>query len=388
MGNAHSYAYRSIPSFFTDSGIRPRLVCVVDKDEAVANAAQHRWAYERSGTDWATLLEDDSIDIVDITAPNAFHHGLALQAAAAGKHVYCEKPVGRSLAETREMAEAVARAGLMSYTGFNYRWMPPLQHASQLIAEGRLGTLTHLRSSFLTDWGASPNARFSWRFDRDQAGWGVLGDIVSHIVDTAEFLAGPLAEVAGSSDTFIRERPAAHPPDAHRVSGSSVFDENEDADAPRVEVTNEDYFAALLLFGCGARGTLEASRAAVGTKCRFRIEIHGTEGAFAWDLERMNEFEVCFGSDEKANGGFRRVIAGPEHPGFRAFSPGAGAGLAFQDSKTIEAFHFLDGVARGVAAEPSFATAVRVAEVLDALERSALEQRWENVVPSSGVVPA
>jgi predicted dehydrogenase len=365
--------------FFSESEIAPRLVRVADTDIGVAEQARRRWDYEESSADWRTVIEDPSVDVVDITTPNDAHLEIALAAAEAGKHVYCEKPVGRTLSETVAIAEAVDRADVRSYTGFNYRWMPPLQHARRLIAEGRLGTVTHFRSTFLTDWGASRNARLSWRFDREQAGWGVLGDIVSHIVDTAEFLVGPLAEVAGTSATFIVDRPAAPPPDGHRLAGASVFDEEQDANAPRVPVTNEDYFSALLRFADGARGTIEASRVAVATKCRFRIEIQGSEGAFAWDLERMNEFDVCLGADDRANGGYTRVIAGPEHPGFRAFSPGAGAGLAFQDSKTIEAFHFLEALAEGVEVEPSFATALRVAHVLDALERSASGRTWETV---------
>jgi predicted dehydrogenase len=158
-----------------------------------------------------------------------------------------------------------------------------------------------------------------------------------------------------------------------------VFGELGDEGGERAAVTNEDYFAALLRFRSGARGTLEASRACAGPRSRFHLELHGSGGAFAWDLERMNEFEVYFDTDERGNAGYRRVVTGPEHPDYGAFSPGAGSGIAFQDSKTIEAFRFLESIASGVPREPTFETALRVATVLDALERSWKTGLWERV---------
>jgi predicted dehydrogenase len=376
MGNVHSHAYRSIPSCFGEAGLEPVLVRVVDEEAAVARAAQERWGYADCDTDWRSVVADPAVDVVDVTAPNDVHLEVALAAVAAGKHVYCEKPVGRSLEETARIAEAARAAGVTTFTGFNYRWMPALQHARRLVEDGRLGALTHFRSVFLTDWGASAQARFSWRFDRASAGWGALGDVASHVVDTAEVLVGPIDEVIGAGEIFVPERPA---PVAASTAGTSVFGELADPGAERVAVTNEDYFAALLRFRNGARGTLEASRAVAGPRSRFRLELHGTDGAFAWDLERMNEFELYLSGDERVNAGYRRVVVGPEHPDFAAFSPGAGAGIAFQDSKTIEALRFLEAVASGVPREPSFATALRVASVLDALERSWQTGAWQSV---------
>src|SRR3954454_15171169 len=155
MGHTHSHAYTAIQSTFPAASFVPELVCVVDEDAAVAEAARDRWGYKTWSTEWAALLDDERVDVVDITAPNAVHAEIAVAAAAAGKHVYCEKPVGRSLDETLRVAEASSRAGVMSFVGFNYRWMPAVQHASRLVAEGRLGPITHFRSAFLTDWGAS-----------------------------------------------------------------------------------------------------------------------------------------------------------------------------------------------------------------------------------------
>jgi predicted dehydrogenase len=380
MGNAHSHAYYSIPSTYPEAGISPKLICVVDEDAAVAEAARDRWGYERCSTDWSSVVLDDRIDVIDITTPNNAHLEIALAAAGAGKHVYCEKPVGRSGEETLRIAGAVSRAGVMSFTGFNYRWMPALQQARQLILDGRLGEITHFRSVFLTDWGASSNARFSWRFDRAVAGWGVLGDLGSHIVDTAQFLVGPIDEVCGTGATFITDRPTVAPTEESRVRGASVFAGIEIAQtAARSRVTNEDYIAGLVKFQRGARGTLEGSRVTVGPKSRFFLELHGTRGAFSWDLERMNEFEVCLDTEDGTNQGYRRVVTGPDHPDFGSFSPGAGAGIAFRDSQTIEAFHFLRGITTGVTSEPSLETAARVAAVLEALERSSKEGRWQRV---------
>ena len=384
MGNVHSRAYTRLFSLDPDSALRPRLVHVADAEPTVLASLQLRWGWERASTDWRYVVDDPDVEVVDICAPNDLHCDIAVAAAEAGKHVYCEKPLGRSLTETRRMAEAVSQAGIHSLVGYNYRWMPALQHARALVAAGRFGEITHFRSVFHTDWGASPQAPFSWRFDRDKGGWGALGDMASHVVDTAEVLLGPIVSVTGTAATFIDRRPLVNLARDAAARGASVFGVAEPSATTIWEpVTNEDYVAALTIFASGARGTIEASRAINGPRSRFAIELHGTSGAFSWDLERMNEYELWLQDDLPLEHGYRRVLLGPEHPDQALFSPGAGVGIAFEDSKAIEAYRFLKALAEGYAPQPDFSVGVRVAEVLNGIAESFQTKSWSDVAPTT-----
>jgi predicted dehydrogenase len=260
--------------------------------------------------------------------------------------------------------------------------MPALQHARALVESGRLGVITHFRSVFHTDWGADPNAPLSWRFDRDQAGWGVLGDMASHSVDTAEVLLGPIVSVIGMESTLVARRPVIQLTADEAARGASVYGAAEPHAATAwASVTNEDYVAALMTFACGARGTMECSRAINGPRSRLTVELHGTEGAFSWDLERMNEYELWLRDDLPLEHGYRRVLVGPEHPDHALFSVGAGVGIAFEDSKVIEALQFLEALATGARAEPDFAVGLRVAGVLDGIGSSFRTKTWTDVAP-------
>jgi predicted dehydrogenase len=384
MGNVHSRAYARLFSLDPRSALRPRLVHVADAEPDVVSFLQLRWGWERGSADWRSVVDDPEVDLVDICAPNDLHCEIAAAAADAGKHVYCEKPLGRSVAETRRMAEAVRRAGVKSLVGYNYRWMPALQHARALVAEGRLGEITHFRSVFHTDWGASRDAPFSWRFDRDRSGWGALGDMASHVVDTAEALVGPIAGVTGTAATFVDRRPLVQRTRNAAERGASVFGAVEAGTAATWEpVTNEDYVAALVTFAAGARGTIEVSRAINGPRSRFTVELHGTSGSFSWDLERMNEYELWLEDDLQLERGYRRVLVGPEHPDQALFSPGAGVGIAFEDSKAIEVYRLLKALAEGRPPQPDFSVGLRVAEVLDCIAESFQSGSWVDVASRS-----
>lgn len=379
MGNVHSRGYREVPTLMPPLGAEVRLAHVADEAEQVAEAARARWGYERASTDWRVLTEDPRVDVVDVTGPNHLHREVIEAAANAGKTVYCEKPGGLSLADITAAAEAVRRAGAKSFTGYNYRWLPALRHARDLIAEEKLGMITHFRAQFLTSWGLDPHAPYSWRFDRERAGWGVLGDLGGHVIDTAEFLLGPISDVVGIGETFVPRRPAPLPPGSSE--GISVF--SAAADSERLfDVTNEDYFSALVRFECGALGTIELSRTVAGPKNPFRVGLNGTTGAFSWDLERLNEFELYRlpSSRVDADDGFCRVLTNPHHPGYGLFSPAPGLGPSFADSKTAEIYSFLSALVRGEQIEPTIASSLRVATVLDALHRSWETGNWQRVV--------
>jgi predicted dehydrogenase len=356
MGNEHSQAYRRIPETWPDAEFEPVLVHVADNVLRVAETSARRWGYVRSSTDWRAVVDDPDVHVVDITGPNAIHREVALAAAAAGKHVGCEKPLGRTAGEAAEIAAAVAEAGVHSNCNFQYRHNPAVQYVHQLLTAGKLGTLTHLRGVFLTDFGWSPEAPFAWRFDGQVAGWGALGDIGSHTIDMLELLAGPVEEVVGTTATFVAEH-------------------------DQQPVTNEDYAAAVLRFAGGALGTFEVSRASAGPKDAFRVGGHGTRGAFDWDSERMNEIQVFETSGDEAADGYRRLVMGPSHPWYGRLCPGAGSGLAWHDMTVISMYQFLRGIVEEQPTPTDFRRASHVAAVLDAIQSSHATHGWTPVAP-------
>ena len=371
MGLVHARSYRQISDRFPDSGIRPRLVICADDVEARAREAQGRLGFENSTTAWRDVVDHPEVEVVDINAPNSLHLEMVRAAAEARKHIDCEKPVGRSPEETSEIEAAARRAGVLTFTGYNYRWAPLVQYARELICAGKLGKITHFRGRFFTGYASEPNAVLSWRFQRGLAGFGALSDIVSHVIDMAHFLVGSIAEVVSTSETFIRQRPLATP-------GSGTHFTTSKRGGPLGEVTNEDYVGTLVRFANGARGTIEACRVITGLKCQLAFELNGTAGALGWDFERMNEINL-FLRDSPEHDGYTRICSGPDHPFHANFSPGPGTGLSFEDLKTIEAFQFLKSVRDGAQREPGFREALAVAEVQAAMIRSWNSRAWECV---------
>jgi predicted dehydrogenase len=367
MGGVHSRAYRQIADRFGDSGIRPRLVVCADEVEARRADAQERFGFERSTWDWSKVVADAEVEVVNIAAPNQLHLEIAQAAAAAGKHIFCEKPVGRSPQETAAIKLAADHAKVLSGVGYNYRWSPLAQYAKQLIQEGKLGKLTHYHGRFFSNYGSNPQGVLSWRFQSEMAGLGTLGDLMSHVIDMAHMLAGPIQRVVGNRATFIPQRPWAMPGVGTHFTTR--------ADAPMGEVTNEDYVGALVRFANGAQGSLEACRVFHGPQCQMAFEVHGVRGALRWDFERMNELHLQL-ADEN---GYRRILSGPEHPFHGRFNPANATGLGYDDLKTIEAWQFLKSIVDGRQGEPGFAEALAVAEVQTAVERSWGTDAWEAV---------
>ncbi len=371
MGEAHSRAYRLVADRFAERDISARLVACADVDPGRAGAALARFGFERSTTDWRDVVDDAAVEAISITAPNDAHLPIIRAALAAGKHVNCEKPVGRTPQETLEAAQLARTSGQITFVGYNYRWAPVVQHAANLVAAGALGELTHYRGRFLNGYASDPDGVLSWRFLAEQ-GYGTLSDLLSHAIDMAHLLAGPIHEVVGSRETFIRTRPLPHPGGTHYDIAS--------ANDPRGEVTNEDYVGVLVRFRGGARGTLEACRVITGSSCDLAFEVHGTKGALAWTFERMNELRY-FRRDAESptEPGWTLELSGPAHPFHRSFNPGWGVGLGYDDLKVIEAAQFLQAIVSGVQGSPGFEDAAAVARVQQAIAASWKSRGWESV---------
>jgi predicted dehydrogenase len=327
------------------------------------------FGFMRGTDDWRRVVEDPAVDVVVIAAPNMLHVELIEAVAAAGKHLFCEKPVGGTPEQTVR-AEKAAR-DVITGVGYNYRWAPLVRYAAQLIADGRLGEITNYRGRFFSMYGSDPLGVLSWRFLVDQAGHGVTTDLMSHSVDLAHMLLGPITRVVGTTETFIRERPFAGADGTHYGRGGP--------DDPKGAVTNEDYAGMLCEFASGARGTFEASRSLVGPESQMAFEVYGTKGALGWNLERLNELQLYLVEDEPHTG-YRTVLGGERFPYHGHFVPGSANGIGFEDLVVIEDYEFCRSVAEGREHEPGFAEAVEWVSVQAALLSSAQSGAWENVV--------
>lgn len=371
MGMTHARAYRQITDRFHDSPLQPKFVICADDVVERTDEAKTRFGFEHATTDYRHVIEDKDVQVVNIAAPNNMHLEIVEAAAAAKKHVFCEKPVGRSPAETKTIYAAAQRAGVLTGVGYNYRWAPVVQYAHQLISDGKLGTLTHYRGRFFAGYAAHPRAVLSWRFQKEIAGLGTLGDLISHVVDMAHFIVGDIDSVVSQQETFIPQRPvAAAGTGTHFTLGS---------DGKMEAVTNEDYVGALVQFENGVRGTLEACRVINGPKCEMAFEVNGTEGALRWNFEQMNELEVYLPNENGSTDGYTRILSGPSHPLHADFNPGPAVGLGYDDLKTIEAYQFLQAIHAGKQANPGFREAAAVADVQTAIQISWEEDRWISV---------
>ncbi len=371
MGQAHSRAYRNLPDRFQQSGIRPQLIICGDEAAERARSAQAALGFAESTTEWRRVIEHPAVQVVNVASPNYLHLEMVQAATAAGKHVFCEKPVGRTPQETAAIERLAREAGVMSFVGFNYRWAPMVQYAKQLIDEGRLGQITHYRGRFFAMYGSNPLGHLTWRFKQEYAGSGVLGDIMSHVVDMAHMLIGPIEQVVSHRHTFIPERPLPSGQGTHFGLGTPSD--------PTGPVENEDYVSALVRFANGAQGSFETCRAIFGPKCEMAFEVNGTLGALKWNFERMNELELYLPTGDQAHDGYTRLLGGPNYPFHGHFNPGDGIGIGYEDLKCIEAFHFLRSIVEGEQLEPSFTSALRLAEVQQAMMDSWQSGGWEGI---------
>ncbi|KUN17116.1 dehydrogenase [Streptomyces corchorusii] len=370
MGAAHSQGWRTVGHVF-DLPRRPVLAALCGRDGAAARSAAERHGWAAVETDWRALVARDDIDLVDICTPGDSHAEIAVAALAAGKHVLCEKPLANTVAEAETMTRAAEEAygrGQVAMVGFNYRRVPATAFARRLVADGRLGTLRHVRVTYLQDWLADPAFPLTWRLRREHAGSGALGDLGAHIVDLAQYLAGePLAGVSALTETFVRERPLPGGPSRGLAAGSATG-------TPGVStgtVTVDDAAVFTGRFASGALAAFEATRYATGRKNALRIELNGERGSLAFDLERLNELWFHDTTGPGAEAGFRRIlVTEPEHPYLDAWWP-PGHGLGYEHTFVHQARDLVHAIAAGTRPDPSFADGLQVQRVLAAVEESA-----------------
>lgn len=372
MGQVHARSYSLVRQRFPELGLKARLIICSDNVGERAEDARERLGFEQATTRWQDVIEHPDVQIVNIATPNHLHVDIVRAAAAAGKHIFCEKPVGRSPLETACIESMARHAGVLTFAGFNYRWAPLVMHARQLIHAGELGELTQYRGRFFSMYGSDPLGLLSWRFEREVSGYGVLGDIMAHVTDMGLYLCGRVKRLVSNSHTFISERPLPIP-------GRGTHYSRGAPDDPKGAVSNEDYVGALVEFENGARGTFEASRSIFGPKNEMAFELNGKAGALNWNFERMNELEYYLPAEDRRHDGYMRLVGGDRYPFHGNFNPGDGSGLGYEDLKVIEASHFLKAVAEGRACAPNFDDALAVAEVHAAMIRSWASGRWEDV---------
>ncbi|MGY1737082.1 Gfo/Idh/MocA family protein [Geodermatophilus sp. SYSU D00684] len=375
MGAAHSQAWRTAPHFF-DLPLRPELTVLAGRDRERATDAAARLGWASVETDWRRVLERDDVGLVDVCTPGDTHAEIAIAALEAGKHVLCEKPLANSVAEAEAMTEAAERAaarGVRSMVGFTYRRVPAIGLARQLVAEGRIGQVRHVRAQYLQDWIADPSAPMSWRLEKDKAGSGALGDIGAHIVDLTQYITGEtVTGVSALLETFVKERPL--PAAAGSLSGV--------AGEGTGQVTVDDAAVFLGRFSGGAVATFEATRFALGRKNAIRIEVNGSAGSLAFDFEDMNVLQLFDGSEPAEVAGFRRIlVTEPGHPYVSAWWP-AGHGLGYEHGFTHQVVDLLTAIAKQEDPTPSFADGLQVQRVLEAVERSAAADSVWTPVPA------
>jgi predicted dehydrogenase len=365
MGAAHSQGWRTAGRVF-DLPRQPVLAVICGRDKTAARAAADRHGWAAVETDWRALISRDDVDLVDICTPGDSHAEIAVAALAAGKHVLCEKPLANTVAEAETMTRAAEEAygrGRLAMVGFNYRRVPATALARRMVADGRLGTLRHVRVTYLQDWLVDPGFPLTWRLRKELAGSGALGDLGAHIVDLAQYLAGErLAGVSALTETFVRERPLPGGPG----SGLTAMPA-----AGTGTVTVDDAALFTARFTSGALASFEATRYATGRKNALRIELNGERGSLAFDLERLNELWFHDATGPGTEAGFRRIlVTEPDHPYIDAWWP-PGHGLGYEHTFVHQARDLVHAIAEGHRPEPSFADGLQVQRVLAAVEESA-----------------
>ena len=367
MGKAHSNAWRNVASYFDVPAFEQKVL--VGRDAAAVAEAAAKYGWAETATDWREVITRDDIHIVDICAPGWMHAEIAIAALEAGKHVLLEKPLANTLAEAEAMTKAAAAArahGVQSMVGFNYRRVPALALAKELIAEGRVGTVRHVRAAYLQDWLADDQSPMTWRLKKETAGSGALGDIASHAIDQVLFLLGDqVTEVSGRTHTFTTSRPGANGPE---------------------DVTVDDAAWATLSLASGAVASVEVSRVATGRKNSLNLEIYGDKGSILFDLENLNELGYLDATVPVREQGFRRILVNePEHPYLGAWWP-QGHIIGWEHTFTHEIRDFLLAISSGTAPTPSFDDGLEVQRILSAVEESAAAK--SALIQLTGTSPA
>ncbi len=363
MGRAHTNAYAKVNHFF-DLEYRPVLKAVCARDAAKAQAFADNWGYESIETDWRALIARDDIDAVDICTPNNLHREIAIAAARAGKMILCEKPLSMNVAEGEEMCREVEKAGVANTVWYNYRRVPAVSLAKQMIEEGRLGRIFHYRALFLQDWTISADlpqgGQALWRLDAAAAGSGVTGDLLAHCIDTALWLNGGIDNVSAMTETFIKER-------VHTATGQKQ----------KVEI--DDACAFLARFRNGALATFESTRYARGHKALYTLEINGEKGSLRWDLHDLHRLEYFDYANESRYRGWRSIhITDGDHPYMKHWWV-PGLQIGYEHSFIHHVADFLADLAAGRPTGPTFRDALETQKVCDAVLDSARSGRWVSI---------
>ena len=373
MGKAHAMAYAAMPMFFWPAPAIPHRKVLVDVNAALADEGAKRLGFDESSSDWKSVIARKDIDVVDIVTPNDSHAEIAIAALKAGKHVICEKPLARTGAEARTMADAAREAGVIHMVAFNYRRTPGVAMAKKLIDEGRIGKILNFRGTYLQDWSADPSGPLSWRFQKKVAGSGTVGDIGTHVVDFARYLVGEISSVNAMVHTFVKERPL-------QSGGLDKLGASDKSGAgPKGEVDVDDEMITLLKFQNGAVGSIEASRNAYGRNNFLTFEIHGTKGSICFNYERMDELQVMFADDPSDVRGFRTIYTGPNHPYGHGLWPIPALGIGYGETKIIECYDFFNAIVSGELPSPNFEDGYKVSAIADAIIESGRTERWVQV---------
>ncbi|QDV72210.1 Gfo/Idh/MocA family protein [Botrimarina mediterranea] len=373
MGKAHSNAYLNVGKFF-DLELQPVMKSVCARDAAGTQAFADQWGWERADTDWREVVAAGDIDLVDVCTPGDTHAPIAIAAAEAGKHVFCEKPLANTLEDARTMLAAVRKAGVRHMVNFNYRRCPAVSLARQMVEAGEIGEVRQWRATYLQDWLVDADSPYSWRMDKKIAGSGAHGDLNAHAIDLARFITGDeIAQVVGDMKTFVTERPYAD------GSGSGVGASGAAGKGGMGKVTVDDASIFLARFASGAIGTFEATRMAPGRKNYNRFEVSGSRGTLVWNFEDMNVLEYYSKDDPSNRQGFKRIMATEaDHPYVAAWWP-PGHVLGYEHGFVHGVYDLLQAIANGTEVAPDFRDGAQCVAVLEAVEKSVTAGSWQTV---------
>ena len=377
MGKAHCVALSNMPKLFTDVPYVPVFKTVCDIVPEIAEDFKERFSFEKACTDYMDIINDPEIDIVCVCTPNDSHAEISIAALKAGKHVICEKPIATKTEDAKAMAEAAeeaAKKGIVSMCGYQYRRVPAIDEAKKIIESGRLGEITNVRAQYLQSWSADPRSPLSWRFVKETAGAGTLGDIFTHALDIAQYLAGNVTDVVSMVKTYIKERPVQE----GGVDLLGTVKLGDDAKKQVVDV--DDEVSVLCKFDSGAIGSVEATRMAWGRNNYLTVEVHGTKGSLTWNYERLNELEVCYGmEDNDGERGFRKIYTGPANPHGDVTWNIPGMNIGYGELKAIEAYEFAKAVEGGYQPTTSFTVGYQLDRVCEAVLESNDKKAWVEV---------
>jgi predicted dehydrogenase len=376
MGKAHVVGYSNMPKLFWPAPAIPVMRTICDIVPEIAADAKERFSFEKYCTDWRDIVNDPEIDAVSVCTPNNVHAEMSIAALEAGKHVICEKPIASKLEDAIAMtkaAEKAAQKGIISMNAYQYRRVPALVLAKRFVDEGSIGDILNVRCVYLQSWSADPSSPLSWRFQKDVAGAGTLGDIGSHVIDIAQYIAGDIDEVVSIMRTYITERPVQE--GGVDLLGTVKFDAN----AKKAPVNVDDEVSCLVKFKNGAVGSIEATRNAWGRNNFLSVEIHGSKGSILFNYERLNELQVCFSGDPDHCRGFKTIYTGPAHYYGPATWNIPGMNIGYGELKAIEIFDFITAITTGVQPSTHFGVGCQIEKVCAAVKASAEKKSWQKV---------